>query len=40
MTIADAVAHDVVKYLQKQYEHIVLRPEITDTQLQQAYVDR
>jgi hypothetical protein len=40
MPLGDAVAHDVVKYLQKQYESVVLRPEITDTQLQHAYVER
>lgn len=37
MSLSDAVSHDVEKYLHKHYEDIVLRPEITDPQLQLAY---
>ncbi|MDM8557308.1 hypothetical protein [Candidatus Parabeggiatoa sp. HSG14] len=36
-SVSDAVSYDVEKYLHKHYENIVLRPEITDTQLQKAY---
>lgn len=35
--LADAVAYDVEKYLHKHYENIVLRPEVTDPQLQAVY---
>jgi len=35
--LTDAVAYDVEKYLHKHYENIVLRPEVTDPQLQAVY---
>ena len=38
-TISEAVSIDVEKYLHKHYENIVLRPEITDPQLQYVYRD-
>jgi len=37
MSLSDAVSYDVEKYLHKHYEDIVLRPEISDPQLQSAY---
>jgi hypothetical protein len=36
-SLSEAVSYDVEKYLHKQYEETVLRPEITDPQLQAAY---
>jgi hypothetical protein len=36
-SVSDAVSYDVEKYLHKHYENIVLRPEITDPQLQEGY---
>jgi chloramphenicol O-acetyltransferase len=36
-TISEAVSYDIEKYLHKHYENIVLRPEVTDPQLQTAY---
>ncbi len=38
-TISEAVSIDVEKYLHEHYENIVLRPEITDPQLQYVYRD-
>ncbi|HHB92838.1 MAG TPA: hypothetical protein ENK59_06485 [Thioploca sp.] len=38
-TISEGVSIDVEKYLHKHYENIVLRPEITDPQLQYVYRD-
>ena len=40
LTVTDAVSHDIVKFLQKQYESMVLRPEVSDAQLQDAYMCR
>ncbi|MEN8217100.1 MAG: hypothetical protein ABFS56_12180 [Pseudomonadota bacterium] len=37
MSLSEAVSYDVEKYLHKHYEDIVLRPEISDPQLQAAY---
>jgi len=37
MSLSDAVSYDVEQYLHKHYEDIVLRPEISDPQLQIAY---
>jgi len=37
-SLSDAVAYDLTQYLQKHYQDIVLRPEITDVQLRQAYL--
>jgi hypothetical protein len=37
MSLSDAVSYDVEKYLHKHYENLVLRPEMTDPQLQAAY---
>eukprot|EP01134_Creolimax_fragrantissima_P001463 CFRG1463T1 len=37
MTMGDVVAMDVVKYLQKKYELIVLRPELNDVKLERAF---
>merc|ERR1719411_1500625 len=37
-TLSEAVTSDLDSYLAKQYERIVLRPEITDTEIQEAYV--
>jgi hypothetical protein len=37
MSLSEAVSYDVEKYLHKHYEDIVLRPEISDPQLQIAY---
>ncbi|MEN8217102.1 MAG: hypothetical protein ABFS56_12190 [Pseudomonadota bacterium] len=37
MSLSEAVSYDVEKYLHKHYEDIVLRPEISDPQLQVAY---
>jgi hypothetical protein len=37
LPLADLVAYDVEKYLQKHYETIVLRPELTDSQLRARY---
>jgi chloramphenicol O-acetyltransferase len=36
-TISEAVSYDLEKYLHKHYENIVLRPEVTDPQLQTTY---
>jgi len=36
-SVSDAVSYDVEKYLHGYYENIVLRPEITDPQLQTTY---
>jgi hypothetical protein len=36
-SLSDAVSYDVEKYLHGYYENIVLRPEITDPQLQTTY---
>jgi hypothetical protein len=38
-SLKEAVAYDVEKYLHKQYKEIVLKPELTDLQLQEAYQD-
>ncbi|MDM8565476.1 hypothetical protein QUF74_07470 [Candidatus Halobeggiatoa sp. HSG11] len=38
-TISEAVSIDVEKYLHKHYENIVLRPELTDPELQYIYRD-
>lgn len=38
-SLKEAVAYDVEKYLHKQYNEIVLKPELTDLQLQEAYQD-
>jgi len=35
--VSEAVSYDVEKYLHKHYENIVLRPEVTDPQLQAVY---
>lgn len=37
VSLSDAVAYDVEQYLLKQYENIVLRPEVTDPKLVTAY---
>ncbi|KNC81525.1 hypothetical protein SARC_06152 [Sphaeroforma arctica JP610] len=37
-TMGDAVALDVVKYIQKKYELIVLRPELNDRKLERAFL--
>ena len=36
-SVSEAVSYDVEKYLHKHYENIVLRPEVTDPQLQAVY---
>merc|ERR550539_1990413 len=36
-SLSEAVALDLDNYLARQYERIVLRPEITDTEIQEAY---
>lgn len=38
-TLSEAVTFDLDNYLAKQYERIVLRPEITDTEIQAAYLE-
>lgn len=37
-TLSEAVTIDLDNYLAKQYERIVLRPEITDTEIKEAYL--
>ncbi len=37
VSLSDAVSMDVEKYLHQHYQNIVLRPEVTDPQLQVAY---
>jgi len=37
-TLSEAVTLDLDNYLSKQYERIVLRPEITDADIQEAYI--
>ncbi|MCP4695497.1 MAG: hypothetical protein GY862_01420 [Gammaproteobacteria bacterium] len=39
VSVTDAVAHDVETYLHAHYRDIVLRPEITDPQLQRAFAN-
>ena len=38
ISLEDAIAYDVEKYLHSQYENIVLKPEITHPQLEQAFL--